>query len=258
MNGRSPSLRKAADAVSTVERATLVLSAFRESWDFLTLADLVKATGLTKTTVFRLVTSLVAEGLLFQNEANNTYGLGFLNLRLADVFLSSQQVRTVAMPIIRRIHAALNENVALGVRDGDMTYDIEVLESTQMIVPSQTCGTPVLLHQSIPGRALLSDASPDDACVYLARHARKLAALPGGNHQFHKKLRAIIKAGFASAPSGILVGGHTMAKVISGRGAVLAITLPLARYSHHLEQRAKALLTEGAQEIADATRDDIN
>jgi DNA-binding IclR family transcriptional regulator len=101
----------------------------------------------------------------------------------------------------------------------------------------------------------LSDASPDDASAYLARHARKLAALPGGNHQFHKNLRAITKAGFASAPSGILVGGHTMAKVISGCGAVLAITLPLARYSHHLERRAKALLTEGAQEIKDATRD---
>jgi DNA-binding IclR family transcriptional regulator len=255
MTGRSPSLRRTAEAVSTVERAALVLSAFRESWDFLTLTDLVNSTGLTKTTVFRLVTSLVAEGLVFQNEANSTYGLGFLNLQLADVFLSSHPVRTAAIPVMRRIHAALNENVALGVRDGDMTYDIEVLESTQMIVPSQSCGTSVLLHQSAPGRALLSDSSLDDLSAYLTRHARKLAVLPGGRDQFRKNLRDMKKSGYASAPSGILAGGHTMAKVIRGRGAVLAITLPLARYSHHLEQRAMALLTEGAREITAETLD---
>jgi len=241
---------KAHDAVSTVERAAIVLSAFRQSWDFLTLSDVVEYTGLTKPTVFRILSSLSAEGLIFQNEANNTYGLGFLNLRLADVFLSHQLLRQFALPIMQKILDRLNENVVLGVRDGERTYDIQVLESTQVIVPSQTCGLAVSLHESVAGRALLASASAEDRASYFKNHKGKLATLPGGEKKIKQYLRQIEAVGYASDSGGILLGGHTVSKTFANGKASLSISFPLARFSSDLEKMSIKLLEEAVDLLA--------
>lgn len=256
MRSVAPIKAKSFESVSTVDRAALVLSAFRQSWDFLTLSDVVNHTGLTKPTVFRILTSLAAEGLIFQNEANNSYGLGFLNLRLADVFLSHQSLRQAALPIMHRIFDDLNENVVLGVRDGDRTYDIDVLESTQVIVPSQTCGLAHALHESISGRALLAALPADDLAAYFKRHARKIANLPGAEKKLRQDLRQIESRGFVSESGGVLLGGHTVSKVFDACSATLSITFPLARFSIELEQRAIRLLLDAVAQIWDDASDD--
>ncbi len=246
---RTISSAKSVELVSTVERAALVLSAFRKSWDFLTLSDVVEDTGLTKPTVFRILTSLVAEGLVFQNEANNTYGLGFLNLRLADVFLSHQSLRQQALPIMQDLFEQLNENVILSVRDGARTYDLDILESTQVIVPSQTCGLAISLHESIAGRALLAAASREDQATYLKHYARKIASLPGGEKKLRQDLRQIEASGYASAAGGILLGGHTIAKIFAHGAAALSVSFPLARFSDELEKRVIELLSDAVQAV---------
>ena len=49
---------KSRPAISTVDRAARVLSAFQSSWDFLTLNELAQRAGLSKPTVFRILASL--------------------------------------------------------------------------------------------------------------------------------------------------------------------------------------------------------
>ena len=240
---------KSSNFVSTVDRAAMVLSAFRQSWDFLTLSDIVNYTGLTKPTVFRILNSQVAEGLVFQNEANNSYGLGFLNLRLADVFLSHHLLRKTVLPVMRNLLDQLNENIVLGVRVGERTYDIEVLEITRLIAPSQTCGLVVALHESISGTALLAAISPEECTDYLKGHAQQITALPGAEKKLEQSLQNITKAGFISASGGVLLGGHTIAKSFAEGSATLSITFPLARFSKDFEQNAVQLLLESVHKI---------
>src|SRR4051794_18327367 len=88
----APSLRRKGGRpalVTAVDRAARVLAALSQSNDFLTLPEVAKLAGLSKPTTFRILMTLMSEGLIFQNEANATYGFGFQVLRLADVVLGT-------------------------------------------------------------------------------------------------------------------------------------------------------------------------
>src|SRR5262249_57801157 len=121
------------EIVTAVERAAKVLLAFTQSWDFLTLPEVATRSGLSKATAFRILATLVAEGLVFQNADNGTYGLGALNFRLADVVLSGIEVRDSARLVMRQRRNQVNETAVLSVREGDDCYHVQRFDSGQSL-----------------------------------------------------------------------------------------------------------------------------
>ena len=236
---------KSRPAISTVDRAARVLSAFQSSWDFLTLNELAQRAGLSKPTVFRILASLGAEGLVFQDESNSTYGLGFLTLRIADVFRStSPSLERFAEPM-RTIRDQLNENVGLALRDGDRTFDIEVLEGGNMITPAQIAGVAVPLHSSVQGKALLAAMEPQEAGLYLSGLTRAGAPFAQVG-RLRRELKAITTAGYASGCCDAMLGGHTIAMAMSpspgGESVALHVSFPQARFTEDLKARCVAAL----------------
>ncbi len=232
-------------AISTVDRAARVLSAFQSSWDFLTLNELAERAGLSKPTVFRILASLGAEGLVFQNESNSTYGLGFLTLRLADVIRSSSPSLERLREPMRAIRDQLNENVGLALLDGDRTFDIEVLEGRNMIMPAQIAGVGVPLHVSVQGKALLASMEPQEAGHYLSGLTGAGApALQVG--RLRRELKTITAAGYASGCGDAMLGGHTIAMAMpsspGGESVALHVSFPQARFTEDLQARCIAAL----------------
>ena len=72
-------------------------------WDFLRLPEVATRSGLPKAAAFRILATLIAEGLVFQNAANGTYGFVALYLGIADVIPSGIGVR-------ERTRAAMRAN----------------------------------------------------------------------------------------------------------------------------------------------------
>jgi DNA-binding IclR family transcriptional regulator len=242
--------------VTAVDRAARVLLAFGQSWDFLSLQEVAARSGLSKPTAFRILSTLAAEGLVFQNEANNTYGLGFLTLRLADVVLSGVGIRDAARPAMRRIRDQVNETVVLSLRDRDACYNVDSLESTQTIGQAHAIGMAAPLHAVAPGRALLA-ASPDDAVDdYIARVRRPAAARAKFGQELWREIRLIRKQGYAVSAGEFMRAGHTIAKAIPELGdtaAALHISFPQSRFSKELAQRCVRALDAGARDIRAAT-----
>jgi DNA-binding IclR family transcriptional regulator len=245
-----------AKVVTAVDRAARVLAAFADSWDYATLPEVARRARLSKPTTFRILATLAAEGLIFQNEANSTYGLGFLTLRLADVVTGGIKLRETARPAMRQIRDSVNETVVLGILEGDAYCNVDSLEASHLIGQTQLIGAPVPLHVGAPGRALLASMTDEAVNAYL-RHVRPAQLQESGmaRPQFLREIGAIRRRGYAISSGDFMHGGHTIATAIQGGSgpavATLHISFPQGRYSTELEDRCIKALTTGAKAIGD-------
>lgn len=242
------------EIVTAVDRAARVLMAFTQSWDFLTLPEVAQRAGLSKATAFRILSTLMDEGLVFQNAANSTYGLGALNLRLADIILSDIEIHEQARAVMRQIRDRVNETVVLSVRQGTECYHVDSFESTQSIVHSQPIGVPFPLHAVLPGQVML--ASQPDAAVEAYIKSIAPAARTVTARQLRTQIKAIRRDGYAMSSEEPAGGGHGVAVTIprqdNATTVAMHISFPKGRYTTELEQRCIDALKQAASRLAES------
>lgn len=243
--------KRAIKAVTAVDRAARMLFVFTQSPDFLSLGEAAHRVRLSKPTTFRLLNTLVGERLLFQNEANSTYGLGFLTLRFADVVLSGIGFRERARNAMRRIRDAVNETVVLGIPDGDGYCNVDSLEGTHLIGQPPLIGVPLPYEIGAPGKALLAGMSDEKLAAYLC--SRRIGA--ARQQKLRREIARVHRDGYA-VNSEDLLGGHTIATaVVDERGAAVAtlhVSFPQSRYSKALERQCIKELVENASTISNS------
>lgn len=242
------------EIVTAVDRAARVLMAFTQSRDFLTLPEVAHRARLSKATAFRILSTLAAEGLVFQNAANGTYGLGALNLRLADVILSDIEIHEEARAVMRQTRDRVNETVVLSVRHGTNCYHVDSFECTQSISHSQPIGIPFPLHTVLPGHVML--ANQGDAAVEAYIKSIPPAARAAAARQLRNQIKAIRRDGYAISSGDAAGGGHGVAVAIphpKGSATVaMHISFPKGRYTTELEQRCIDALKQAAGRLAES------
>ena len=124
------------------------------------LAALVRATGYPRPTVHRLVSALIAEGMLAQDLDDGAISLGPRFLSLAFRAWDGLDLRRVALPFLAKLRDETEETVHLAVPNGPEMVYIEKLESRQAVRMTSRIGTRVLLHSSSVGKAYLASLPP--------------------------------------------------------------------------------------------------
>ncbi|CAM4406208.1 IclR family transcriptional regulator [Bordetella tumbae] len=106
------------DGVTAVERALSVLDCFKPGAEHLSLADFSARMSLHKTTIFRLLNSLVRCGYVVR-EIDGRYSLGPRILYLARVYERGFDLDAVVMPVLERLSAETGESAAYYVESGE-------------------------------------------------------------------------------------------------------------------------------------------
>jgi DNA-binding IclR family transcriptional regulator len=104
--------------VESVERALILLEAFADGAESLSLKDLAKATGFYRSTILRLGASLQRTGYL-NRDAEGQYRLGPTLWRLGSLYQRSFHLADYVRPILSDISAATGETTAFYIREGD-------------------------------------------------------------------------------------------------------------------------------------------
>lgn len=104
--------------VAALERGLSLLAAFSQTRAVLSLAELAAITGLYKSTILRLSTSLLRLGYL-QRLEDGRYRLGAAVFPLGRIYQSSFNLRETVEPSLRSLAARTGETASLYVRDGD-------------------------------------------------------------------------------------------------------------------------------------------
>jgi len=143
--------------VAAVDRALAVLQAFKAETPVMTLSELAAGTGLYKSTILRLINSLLHGGFL-ERLADGRYRIGPTPFRLGELYRQSTTPDTVILPIMRDLAKESGESVVFYVRAGKvMRTCLYRVESPQHAVRYHVREGEILpMSAGTPGLVLLA------------------------------------------------------------------------------------------------------
>jgi PcaR/PcaU/PobR family beta-ketoadipate pathway transcriptional regulator len=148
--------------VPGLARGLAMLSAFTAEQPQLSLADLARAVGLTRSSAFRVAYTLAELGYLVRDEATKSYRLGPRVLGLGFAFLSSIEIVEVAQPHLMALRDRTQCSAHLAILDGREIVYVARHAVQKALTSHVQVGSRLPAHATSMGRALLSQLSADD------------------------------------------------------------------------------------------------
>lgn len=146
---------EAPGGAAAVDRALSILAAYGANEDALSLAEIAARTGLYKSTLLRLIQSLLHARLLLRLE-DGRYRVGPEALRLGGLYQRAHNVGDVVLPAMRELMEATGESVVFHVREGQARVALHRIESRHMVRYSVREGDVLPLAAGSGGRVLLA------------------------------------------------------------------------------------------------------
>lgn len=140
---------------AAVDRALTLLAAFRPGDTALGLAELAERTRLYKSTVLRLLASLLHARLL-QQGPDGRYALGPEIARLHAIYAASFSLESVVTPALRALVDETRESAAFHVRQGDDRLCLYRVDSPQLLRDHTRAGDVLPLRRGAGGRVLMA------------------------------------------------------------------------------------------------------
>jgi len=141
--------------IRSVSRAVRILEAFSDGKLF-TVTELSRTLKLPKSSLFEILATLVAEGMVAKDDETNQYHLGLKLLGLASSARQGLEVSRAAQPLLKRLNETLNETVQLTILDKDEVLYVDGFESTKQLRTFFSLGDRAPLHCTAVGKAILA------------------------------------------------------------------------------------------------------
>jgi DNA-binding IclR family transcriptional regulator len=239
---------------NVIDRVSLVLDAF-DGPGRLTLAQVVRRTGLPRSSAHRMLERLVQ--LRWLRRDGFDYELGVRLVELGTLALHQDRIRRAAIPLLRDLHRATGLVVHLAVLDGsDVVYLEKIGDQMLAAVPTRV-GARQPAHCTAVGKAIL--AYNDAAAVDLTNRRTRFSLTTGA--QLTADLDRVRAHGVAVEREESLRGFGCVAAPIGRVGeAVAAVSVcgPLGRMT--FDQRLVAPVRMTATAIwrnAEAVREQL-
>lgn len=154
--------------IGVLAKAFHTLEVIAEVGEPMPLRDIAKATGLPKGTLFRILQTLTTLGYAAQEQANGHY---HLTGRMSWLGRNAREddIKTLAMPAMKVLHAKFNETINLGVLEGTFIYYVAVLEAERPLSWRVPTGTRDTYYSTALGRAFASNLEPKQREALISR-----------------------------------------------------------------------------------------
>jgi DNA-binding IclR family transcriptional regulator len=139
-----------------LQRMCAILDCFDQESPTLGVREIARITGFSSSTTGRLLQRMKNQRLLRQDPVTREYALGMRLLNWAGVFLTSLDIRSVAMPVMVDLLSATRETISLYLRDGLERVCVERLESPQNVRIIARLGLRLPLHAGSAGKVMLA------------------------------------------------------------------------------------------------------
>ncbi len=247
-----------------LDRTFSILELFDEERPEWTTTEVARALGLPVPTAHRILSALARRSYVSQHDETKRFRLGIAALQLGDRARAVVDLRSVALPSLRRISRDTGETsllTGLNPRQ-DRGVCLERVETAQPLRLSVTPGRQLPLHAGASQKVLMAFMDPDALDRALARPLEHLChntiSDPGLLRAELEKIRA---TGWASSFEETNLGVWGLAvPILDDRGTVIC-AIGIAGPSARLAQERIADLVErihaGAEEIARALGDHV-
>ena len=232
-----------------------VLQIIADSPGTLDIAQLTKRARFPRGTVYRLMSALVAEGLITQSGESGTFRLGPRLLQLAARTWEDSDLRTIARDFLVSLRDATDEAVHLAVPSNDRMVYIDKLVGSSTVQMKTSIGGQVELHSTSVGKAWLSGLADEQLMdvierLALKRHTAKTLTTPAALVEELKRTR---EQGFAfddeeNEPDIRCLGSPIFNRQREPVGAI-SVSMPVYRHDARRHELCARLVRQTAKRI---------
>lgn len=148
--------------VQAVDRSLAILEALAREGEPMTLGEISAEVDLTRSTVHRLLSTLIFRGFARQDQQSGRYSLGTKTLEVGTSFLASLDIRGLARPHLRNLTLNCGEMANLAVLEGlDVVY-IDQVEAESIVKMRARLGSRGPAHCTGSGKVLLAGLPEDE------------------------------------------------------------------------------------------------
>src|SRR6202048_2253089 len=144
--------------VQSVDRALLIIETLAEDDEGYRLTDLAVRTGLSPSTVHRLLTTLEKRRFVQFDRDESTWHIGAQSFAVGSTFVRRRNVVTQALPYLRKLRDQTRETANLDVVDDGAMVVLTRVESREIMRSVTKVGGRVPMVTSGLGQALLSSS----------------------------------------------------------------------------------------------------
>lgn len=145
-----------ANTSSTVLKALRVLEVVGASSYALSVSEVAEQIDVDKSTVYRMLNTLVDAGYVIRDEISKRYSLSYKVVSLSRNLLAENEVSRLIRRTLTHISAATNETLHFSVLDGAEAVLVQRVKGTQLVTVDFQIGDRVQLHCTSIGKALLA------------------------------------------------------------------------------------------------------
>lgn len=220
------------------------------------LNEITQRTGISKSTVFRILTTLAHLGYIVRDTQRNYY----VSHTMSDLVSSEagiEAIRRAAMPFMLELRDRYGETVNLGHVELDKVKYVEVVPSEYALRLHERPGATVCLHASALGKAILAFSDEESAASLI--RGRELQMLTRNTitepEEVMAELRRVRERGYAfDRGETSLLATCVAAPILNGTGeavAALSISGPASRFN---PRKDSAVIESLLKAVADISR----
>lgn len=251
-------MEKQGKKVQSVEKAMVLLDCFWRERQGFSLAELAQKTGWAKSTIHALLSSMVGNALIEQDNDTGRYYLGYHAFELGCVVMERWSVRPVAAHYMRRITERTDESLYLGLHCGNDVLLVENSESYNNVRVSSPLGGRMPLYGCSQGKIFLSQMPQQQLQAYLntvelKRYTPYTITDP---EQLKKELNMVRVQGYAVEHGELRTGLKSIAAPIFNpdgtcQYAVSVVTIAQGAMAGERFQKLQEVVIQAAKEITE-------
>ena len=180
--------------VAAVDRALSLLAAFKEGDRSLSLFELAGRAQLVKSTVLRLLASLMHFGMV-QRLGDGRYTLGPEVARLQSIYTRSFSLEAVVLPALHELVERTQESAVYHVRQGDLRLALYRVDSPQPIRDHVKAGDVMPLDRGAGGRVLMAYSGAQGSLYERIRREGVVAVVGDRSPELAGVASPVFKAG---------------------------------------------------------------
>lgn len=123
--------------------------------------------GVHKSTVFRLLATLEARGLVGQNSERGSYQLGYGVVQLAAGAARKHDLSLIGRPACQELAATVGETVNVAIHDGHTVISIDQVIGSATVTSVNWVGQRTPLHATSAGKVFLAHMPPEQVDAVL-------------------------------------------------------------------------------------------
>ncbi len=236
----------------SVKRAFQILDLVARRDNSLTISDLSRELGISKSTVHGIAQALEGIGAVVRNGETKCYSLGMTLLQLARTAYARIDLKDVARPILEDLMRSTRQTVFLGIRSGDRVSIIDTVESTEDLKITAHIGARIPLMVGATGKVFMASLPENEVrqlmrSIGLRQNTEKSITDPD---RYLEEIRKVRKLGYALDHGEYLQGVKAVAAPINATGRQMCAiwVVGFSRSMRTEEMTAMAVETRGAAE----------